>query len=69
MLVGLQHWVGYSLQAWSWEGKAHRYRLLMVQEAVNSGRIALGKKPTVDMLADMLTSPSTKAEYECCLSA
>ena len=30
---------------------------LWVQEAVNSGRIALGKKPTVDMLADMLTKP------------
>ena len=34
---------------------------LWVQDAVNSGRIALGKKPTADMLADMLTKPLEQA--------
>ena len=33
---------------------------LWVQEAANSGRIALGKKP-VDMLADMLSKPMEQA--------
>ena len=34
---------------------------LWVQDAVNSGRIALGKKQTADMLADMLTKPLEQA--------
>lgn len=34
---------------------------LWTQDAVSSGRISLGKKPTADMLADMLTKPLDQA--------
>ena len=34
---------------------------LWVQDAVSSGRIALGKKPTIDMLSDLLTKAMDQA--------
>ena len=34
---------------------------LWVQDAVATGRLVLGKKPTADMLADLLTKPMEQA--------
>ena len=37
---------------------------MWVQDAVSSGRIALGKKPTLDMLADLLTKALDQARMQ-----
>ena len=41
---------------------------LWAQEVVNSGRVTIGKKDTIEMLADVLTKPAAVAIIVRCLN-